>query len=65
MDVLSVLGELRPVEQQELGHRSLLLPRFVGLRLFSVPLLSLEDLMEGYVGIVAYLQLIPPIILYN
>lgn len=46
MDVLSVLGELCPVEQQELGHRSRLLPRFVGLRLFSVPLLSLEDLME-------------------
>lgn len=46
MDVLSVLGKLCAVEQQELGHRSPLLPRFVGLHLFSVPLLSLEDLME-------------------
>lgn len=46
MGVLSLLRELCPVEPQELGHRSLLLPRFVGLHLFSVPLLSLEDLME-------------------
>lgn len=46
MDALYLLGELCPVEPQELGHRSLLLPRFVGLRLFSVPLLSLKDLME-------------------
>lgn len=46
MAVLSLLREPRPAEPQELGHRSLLLPRFVGLCLLSVPLLSLEDLVE-------------------
>lgn len=46
MGVLSLLGELCPVEPQELGHRSVLLPRFVGLLLFSVPPLSLKDLTE-------------------
>lgn len=46
MGVLSLPRELCPVEPQELGHRSLLLPRFVGLRPFSIPLLSLEDLIE-------------------
>lgn len=34
------------VEPQELGHRSVLLPRFVVLLLFSVLPLSLKDLTE-------------------
>lgn len=47
MGVLSLLGELCPVEPQELGHRSVLLPGFVVFLLFfSVPPLSLKDLME-------------------
>lgn len=46
MDVLSLLREFCPAEPQELGHKFLLLPRFVGLHFFSVPLLSLEDLTE-------------------
>lgn len=49
MGVLSLLGELCPAEPQELGHRSVLLPGFVGFPLyffFSVPPLSLKDLVE-------------------
>ena len=46
MDVLSLLGKLCPVEPQELGCRSVLLPGFVVLLLFSVLPLSLKDLME-------------------
>ena len=46
MGVLSSLRELCPVEPQELGHRSVLLPGFVVFLLFSVPPRSLKDLME-------------------
>lgn len=47
MAVLSLLGELCPAEPQELGHSSVLLPGLVVFSLFfSVPPLSLNDLME-------------------
>lgn len=46
MGVLSLLGELCPVEPQELGYRSVMLPRFVVLLLFSILPLSLKDLMQ-------------------
>lgn len=46
MDVLSLLGKLCPVEPEALDHRTLLLPRFVGLHHSPVALLSLKDLVE-------------------